>query len=97
MNYGMPTHVDNPDYDSSATIANPDYDPNVPESPDNTPTIPDPIQVPLIDNPETISQFANKIVRQFLADNVTSHEINAAKQAAALNADTSVDISDPLS
>jgi hypothetical protein len=95
-NYGRPTQIENPDYDSSATIANPDYDPNVPESPDNTPTIPDPNQVPAIDNPESLAQFANRAVRQFLAENVAAHEIRAVKEAAAESADTSIDISDPL-
>ena len=97
-NYGRPTQIENPDYDTDATIANPDYDPDVDvlENPDNTPTIPDPNQIQIIDNPESLAQFANRAVRQFLAENVAGYEIQAAKEAAAASADTSIDISDPL-
>mgnify|MGYP003110647876 CR=1 FL=1 len=94
-NYKRPEKVGNPDYDPSATIPNPDYDPNQEEGLDNPATIPDPNQQTTIDNPETIPQFVNRIVRQFLAENVAAHEINLAKEAAAAAADTTVEISDP--
>ena len=78
--------------------SNPDFDPNQPAGPDNEENIPDPANVVLIDNPETEAQFANRMVRQFLLDNVKSYEINVAKQqaaeAASVNAE-SVTISDP--
>ena len=71
-------------YNRPLTIMNPDYDPNA--------------EVPVdefIDNPETLPQFANRIVRQFLTEHVAAHEIQAAKEAAAAAANTSVNISDP--
>jgi len=97
-NYKRPSQVPNPDYVDGATIPNPDFDPNQPAGPDNEENIPDPANVVLIDNPETEAQFANRMVRQFLLDNVKSYEINVAKQqaaeAASVNAE-SVTISDP--
>jgi len=71
-------------YNRPEKVANPAYDPNAAEPVDE-----------LIDNPETVPQFANRIVRQFLAEHVTAYEIRTAKEAAAAAADTSVDISDP--
>lgn len=95
-NYNRPSQVLNPDYDESATIPNPDYDSSLPEDPDTNPsTIPDPSQVEFIDNPETVAQFCNRIVRQFLSDHVQAYEVRLAKQQAADALDTTVVISDP--
>jgi len=95
-NYGRPATVTNPDYDPLASIANPDFDPNEPEHPEDNPAnIPDPNQVELIDNPETTYQFANRIVRQFLAEHVAAYEVAEAKRSAADAVDTSITISDP--
>ena len=49
----------------------------------------------MIDNPETMSQFANRIVRQFLSEHVAAYELNVARQAAVDAANTSVNINDP--
>jgi len=48
-----------------------------------------------VDNPETVAQFSNRIVRQFLAENVNAYEIKLAKEQAAANLNTNVDIQDP--
>jgi|TARA_R110000851_G_scaffold307931_1_gene466648 hypothetical protein len=71
-------------YNRPEKVANPDYDPNAENPVDE-----------LIDNPETLPQFANRIVRQFLAEHVTSYEVRSAKEAAAAAADTAVNIFDP--
>ena len=95
-NYKRPSQVLNPDYDEDATVPNPDYDSSIPEDPDTNPsTIPDPDQEQFIDNPETVAQFANRIVRQFLSDHVQAYEINLAKEQAAEAVNTEVTISDP--
>jgi hypothetical protein len=51
----------------------------------------------MIDNPETIPQFGNRIVRNFLAENVKGYEVRLAKQAAVASAEAadSVTITDP--
>lgn len=48
-----------------------------------------------VDNPETIAQFGNRMVREFLAENVSAHETRLAKQQAAASINTNVLISDP--
>jgi hypothetical protein len=48
-----------------------------------------------VDNPETIHQFGNRIVRNFLTENVKAYEIKLAKEQAAANLNTNVDIQDP--
>lgn len=82
-NYNRPAEIPNPDYDPSATIANPDFDPSQPAGPGNEENIPDPAQEAMIDNPETEAQFANRIIRQFLVDNVKAFEVSEAKRQAA--------------
>ena len=94
-NYNRPEQVPNPDYDADATIPNPDFDPDQPTGPGNEENIPDPSQNPLIDNPENTAQFCNRIVRQFLAEHVSAHELKLAKEQAAANVDSSVTINDP--
>jgi hypothetical protein len=48
-----------------------------------------------VDNPETLSQFGNRVVRQFLSENVKAYETRLAKDQAASLVDTSVTIEDP--
>jgi len=70
-------------YGRPDSVPNPNYagDPNVePET---------------IENPETKAQFTNRIVRQFLAENVTAYEKRIALQQAEQGLDTSITIVDP--
>lgn len=70
-------------YGRPDSVPNPNYagDPNVePET---------------IENPETKAQFTNRIVRQFLAENVTAYEKRIALQQAEQGLDTSITIIDP--
>lgn len=67
-------------------VANPDFDSSQEPSESNPETI---------DNPETIAQFGNRMVRNFLAENVSAHETRLAKQQAAASINTNVLISDP--
>ena len=48
-----------------------------------------------VDNPETIAQFGNRMVRQFLAENVKAYEVRLAKKQATDALNTDVVISDP--
>ena len=93
-NYNRPEQINNPSYDPEG-IPNPDFDEEAGESPENPMNIPDPDNPEYIDNPETIAQFTNRIVRQFLQDHVVSHEADLAKKAAIEALNSSVDISDP--
>ena len=67
-------------------VPNPEFDPMQPVSEDNP---------ELIDNPETVAQFGNRMVREFLANNVKAHEIKLAKKQAEEALDTNVTINDP--
>ena len=49
-----------------------------------------------IDNPETKGDFTHRMVREFLANNVTSWETKEAKRLAALSIDTSIGVSEPV-
>ena len=49
----------------------------------------------MIDNPETLAQFGNRMVREYLASNVSAYEVRLAKEQAANSVDTSVTINDP--
>lgn len=75
-------------YNRQEQVPNPDFDEALPESQAN---------VRMIDNPETIAQFANRMVRNFLAENVKAYEVKLAKQAAteAAEASAGVTITDP--
>ena len=75
-------------YNRPEQVPNPDFDEALEESETN---------VRMIDNPETKAAFANRIVRNFLAENVKGYEVRLAKQAAiaAAEAAASVDITDP--
>jgi len=48
-----------------------------------------------IENPETKAMFANRMVRQFLAEHVIAYEKRIAKEQAEQNVNTSVSINDP--
>ena len=76
-------------YKRQDMIDNPDFDEELPESEEVNPR--------LIENPETLFQFANRIVRQFLSENVKAHEVRVAKEAAAsaASAAANIEISDP--
>ena len=67
-------------------VNNPDFDLTQPISDDNP---------EMIDNPETLAQFGNRMVREYLASNVSAYEVRLAKEQAANSVDTSVTINDP--
>lgn len=50
-----------------------------------------------VDNPETVAQFANRMVRKFLLENVQAYEVKEAKRSAAeqAKANANPDIRDP--
>lgn len=73
-------------YNRPDQVPNPDFDESQEESETN---------VRMIDNPETITRFGNRIVRNFLAENVKAYEVRLAKQQAADALNTDVTISDP--
>ena len=73
-------------YNRPAQVVNPDFDESQEESESN---------VRMIDNPETVAQFGNRMVRQFLAENVKAYEVRLAKQQAADALNTDVTINDP--
>ena len=73
-------------YGWSSTVANPNYNSSLETSESNPETI---------DNPENKYVFTNKVVRQFLSDNVASYEVRVAKESAANSVDINVNISDP--
>jgi len=62
-------------------LPNPDFDPERPESPSNTREI---------DNPETVEEFVNKIIGNFLQEHVTSFEKKEAKKQAYKDINTKV-------
>ena len=73
-------------YNRPEQLPNPEFDPSQETSEANP---------EFIDNPETVAQFGNRMVREFLANNVRAYEVRVAKQQAqeALNSD--VTINDP--
>ena len=73
-------------YGRSENIDNSDFDPNSPVGNSN------PLKV---SNPETKAQFANRMVRKFLSDNVVACERRQAKEQAILSVNNSVSIFDP--
>lgn len=73
-------------YNRPEQIENPDFNPSLEEGASN---------LRVIDNPETLSQFGNRIVRQFLSENVKAYEVRLAKQQAADALNTDITISDP--
>lgn len=93
-NYGRPNTVANPNYVGGGMVDNPNFDPNSPEDENNSMRIPS-SEPEFIENPETKAQFTNRIVRQFLAENVTAYEKRVALQQAEQGLDTSITIVDP--
>ena len=73
-------------YNRPIMVPNPDFDDSQPVSESN---------LEMIDNPESIPQFGNRMVREFLSENVKAHETRLAKEQAANSVDTSVTINDP--
>ena len=73
-------------YNRSDQVPNPNFD-SAQEPSESNPE--------MIDNPETIAQFGNRMVRNFLAENVKAYEVRLAKQQAADALNTDVSISDP--
>ena len=73
-------------YNRPDQVPNPDFDSNQEPSESNP---------EMIDNPETLAQFGNRMVRNFLSENVKAHEVRLAKQQAADALNTDVLISDP--
>ena len=73
-------------YNRPAQVVNPDFNEMLEESESN---------VRMIDNPETVAQFGNRMVRQFLAENVKAYEVRLAKQQAADAVNAEVTINDP--
>lgn len=73
-------------YNRPLEIINPDFNPDEPPSESNPEKI---------DNPETLYQFGNRMVRSFLTENVKAYEIRLAKEQAAALVDTNVSIKDP--
>ena len=67
-------------------VANPDFDSSQEPSESNP---------EMIDNPETIAQFGNRMVRQFLAENVRAYEVRLAKQQVEQSLNTDITINDP--
>ena len=67
-------------------VHNPEFDTSQAISQDNP---------EMIDNPEDIFQFGNRIVREFISGNVTAYEIRLAKEQAANSLDTNITINDP--
>ena len=75
-------------YNRPERVQNPDFDESQPEGESNP---------RLIDNPETSAQFANRMVRRFLSENVKAYEVKEAKRVAAEQAleNANPDITDP--
>ena len=76
-------------YNRPEKIPNPNFDPGRPENPGSNPRD--------IDNPESVPVFVNRIVRQFLTENVKAFEVKEAKRVAAeqANQNANPEISDP--
>lgn len=62
-------------YKRPEKVKNPSFDPGRPENLGNNPKE--------IDNPESVSQFVNRIVREFLLENCSAYEVKEAKRSAA--------------
>lgn len=74
-------------YGRPETVDNPSFNHQEPVSEENPLTIA---------NPETYAQFANRMVREYLAENVKAYEVRVAKQQAeAAAAAASIEILDP--
>ena len=74
-------------YKYRAEIPNPDYDPELDP--------PDPDVPPVIPNPETTHQYANRMTRDFLINKTEAYEIRKAKEDAAHNVPAPPSVVDP--
>ena len=92
-NYGRSETVQNPNY-TGDMVENPNFNPELPEDESNTRMIPT-SESPTIENPETKAQFTNRIVRQFLTENVVAYEKRLALQQLEQSLNTSITIIDP--
>jgi len=72
-------------YKRQTEVPNPGFDPGRPEHPVQNPAT--------IDNPESKEDFLNRVVRQFLTENVYGHEVREAKRNAAATVNPGVGIS----
>lgn len=103
----IPQYISNPSFDpglvdtenNPESILNPDYDPNQTEMIMNPEYDAEAIaaNTPTIANPETIFMFANRMVRQWITENVVAYQAQQAAEQArqqALNAFT-LEIVDP--
>ena len=94
-NYNRPEQIINPDYPVNR-------DPEMDENGELLP-LPDPVDEngdlipPKIDNPESKAAFTHRMVRNFLSEHVSAHEIRLAKSAALEGIDTDVTLSDSTS
>jgi len=73
-------------YNMPERVVNPDFDPHQAESETNPTTI---------QNPETQGDFVHRMVRNFLSEHVSAHEIKRAKEEAVANTSVEIDISNP--
>ena len=73
-------------YNRPIMVPNPDFDDSQPVSESN---------LEMIDNPESIPRFGNRVVREFLSENVKAYEIKLAKKQAADLVNTDITIEDP--
>lgn len=103
----QPEFISNPDFNmelsedegNAALIQNPSYDPN------QTEMIPNPAydaaaiaaNTPTISNPETVFMFANRMVRNWITENVMAYQAQQAAEQARQQALTSfsLEIRDP--
>jgi hypothetical protein len=74
----------------AANYRRPDRVPN----PDYVQDVSDPTDE-FVDNPETLAQFANRMVRRFLSEHVVAHEMEVIRVEAEAAANTSITINDP--
>lgn len=65
-------------------VPNSSFDPGIPENPGNNPRE--------IDNPESLDDFINRILRGFLQEHVTAFERREVRRQAVEAADTTVRI-----
>jgi len=86
-----PTTIDNPNYDpnveetaeNSPIIPNDQYDINIPQQiVDPSYDLNHPDRFPTITNPESIFKFANRMVREWLVQNVEAYQVETAANLA---------------
>jgi len=80
-------------YNYNSQITNPDFDPALEdrEGEDYDPST----NPQTIDNPETPTQFTNRMVREYLQNNTTAYEIQVAKAQVQAQAALAPTITDP--